>query len=74
MSEERTQGVPDRWLLVEGEGQGKTVHCPRLDRGMPLHECFGCKRYASLAIDPAGKHVYLDCAWDDPDSGAACAR
>lgn len=70
MSNERVRGVPDRWLEVQGEGEALAVHCPRRDRDMPLHECFGCKRYLSLALDPPGKHVYLDCAWDGPGDPA----
>ena len=67
MGDEHERGVPERWLEVTGgEGQDKTVHCPRRDRDMPLHSCLGCKRYSSLAIDPAGEHVYIDCQWDGP--------
>ena len=65
MSDENGGHTPDRWLEVTGEeGKPKAIHCPRRGRDMPLHECLGCARYDSLAIDPAGKHVYIDCAWD----------
>lgn len=50
------------WLEVEGEpGPSHTVHCPRTEKDMPLRHCLGCGRYHSLAIDPTGKHIYLDC-------------
>jgi hypothetical protein len=53
---------PEGWLEIEGgEGEAKIVRCPRHDRDMPLAGCLACKRFASLAIDPAGKHVYIDC-------------
>lgn len=59
---------PHGWLEIEGAGQEPhTVHCPRRERDMPLRECLGCKRYHSLAIDPNGKHVYLDCDWVGAD-------
>jgi hypothetical protein len=55
------------WLEIEGgEGEAKTVHCPRYDRDMPLAGCLACKRFASLCLDPAGKHVYIDCDWSAP--------
>jgi hypothetical protein len=51
---------------VVGAGEARAVHCPCRDRDMPLQQCLGCARYESLAIDPAGKHVYVDCEWDGP--------
>jgi len=66
MSEENTAKPRDHWLEVEGDGADKSVYCPRRDRDMPLHECLGCKRYSSLALDPTGKHVYIDCDWEGP--------
>jgi hypothetical protein len=56
------------WLEIVGEAEEPhLVHCPRKERDMPLKECLGCKRYHSLAIDPTGKHVYLDCDWVGAD-------
>lgn len=56
------------YLEIVGEGvEPHTIHCPRRERDMPLHECLGCKRYHSLALDPSGKHVYLDCDWVGAD-------
>jgi hypothetical protein len=66
MSDNRDRCVPERWIEVTGEGQDKHVYCPCRDRDLPLHQCFSCQRYASLAIDSSGKHVYLDCAWEGP--------
>lgn len=61
------------WLEIAGQGSEEhTVPCPRKG-DQPLAECLKCKRYHSLALDPAGKHVYLDCDWtgaDDVRSGA----
>lgn len=52
------------WLEVVGDtGEPRLVHCPRRDQDMPLQHCLGCQRYSSLALDPSGKHVYLDCDW-----------
>jgi hypothetical protein len=60
------QGV-QRWLEVEdAPGGKKTVHCPRQAQDMPLHECLGCARYKTLALDPSGQHVYIDCDWAGP--------
>lgn len=53
----------DHWLEVEGAGGDRTVHCPRCDRDRPLHDCLECRRYQTLALDPSGKHVYVDCDW-----------
>jgi hypothetical protein len=56
-------------LEIEGvRDEPHTVHCPRKDRDMPLRACLGCKRYHSLAIDPSGMHVYLDCDWVGADA------
>ena len=66
MGDDQDKAVPQRWLEVVGEGEDKSIYCPRRDRDMPLQECLGCHRYSSLAIDPAGKHVYLDCEWEGP--------
>lgn len=76
MGDNHAEHTPHRWLEVTGtQEEGKTVHCPRRGQDMPLHECLGCKRYTSLALDPTGKHVLLDCTWDAPpdapDQGGA---
>jgi len=56
------------WLEVVGDGEAPhVVHCPRKERDVPLSECLGCKRYRSLALVPAGNHVYLDCDWVGAD-------
>jgi hypothetical protein len=52
-----------RWLEIEDA----KVQCPLRQRAMPLHECAGCARFLSLALDPKGEHVYIDCNWDQPD-------
>jgi hypothetical protein len=53
----------EHWVEIEyGE-----VECPRKHRTATLHECMGCPRFESLAMDPAGKHVYVDCKWDGPE-------
>ncbi len=66
MGDEHTVGSREHWLEVVGDGGNKTVYCPHDDRDMPLSECLRCKRYESLALDPAGNHVYIDCQWDGP--------
>jgi hypothetical protein len=67
MGDEQHKGVPQRWLEVTGsEGQDKTIYCPRRAHDMSLHQCLSCPRYGSLAIDPTGKHVYIDCDWEGP--------
>jgi hypothetical protein len=67
-----TEGFEQEGLLeVEGDGGDgvttKTVYCPRKARHLPLHDCLDCPRYKTLAIDPSGKHVYLDCDWVGTD-------
>ncbi len=54
-------------LEVVGEPGHHTVHCPRKDRDLPLSECLKCKRYHTLALDPSGKQMYLDCDWTGAD-------
>jgi hypothetical protein len=70
MSDEVTIRSTAEWLEVTGRGEDRTVHCPRQDCDTPLHTCLGCPRYESLAMDPAGKHVYIDCHWEGPGSPA----
>lgn len=71
MDEDHAGHAPVRWLEIEGgAGEPRTVSCPRQGRVMPLRECLGCKQYRSLAIDPAGAHVYIDCTWGKPEPDA----
>jgi len=62
MTEEKISPQMD-WLEVEGP-QGtehKHVHCPVQSCQVPIHECMGCKRFETMALDPSGKHVYVVC-------------
>jgi hypothetical protein len=62
---------PEGWLEVEGEtGKPHTVYCPRQEKDTPLIQCLMCKRYRSLAIDPSGQTIYLDCNHSGPDEPA----
>lgn len=60
-------GTRDGMLEIEGQPGKHTVHCPRKERDLPLHECLSCKRYHTLALDPSGEKMYLDCDWVGAD-------
>jgi hypothetical protein len=49
-------------LEVEGgAGTPRSVVCPVCGR-VPLGDCFRCAAYETLAIDPSGRHVFIECA------------
>ncbi|WP_438035650.1 hypothetical protein [Sorangium sp. So ce204] len=50
------------WIEIEGGGtEPRKVRCPRRAATVDARECFACPRYATLAIHPSGKKVYLVC-------------
>lgn len=58
------------WLEVEGGGgEPQYVYCPRRNASMPLQLCLACPRFSTLALHPAGTHVYIVCApFDEPSA------
>ncbi len=67
----RADARGEAWLEIEGgSGEPKTVKCPRREQGVPLHDCLSCARYVTLALGPTGRHVYIDCRWDDGDAAS----
>jgi hypothetical protein len=61
------------WIEVEGGGtEPRRVRCPRRAATLDARECFACPRYATLAIHPSGKKVYLVCEPfdEEPAEGA----
>ncbi|WP_437592098.1 hypothetical protein [Sorangium sp. So ce1000] len=61
------------WLEVEGGGsEPRRVCCPRRAETVDARECFACERYATLAIHPSGKKIYVVCEpFDDPPAEGA---
>ncbi|WP_437679722.1 hypothetical protein [Sorangium sp. So ce131] len=60
------------WLEIEGSGLSpRQVHCPRRGETKEVRECCGCTRFATLAIHPSGKHIYVVCEpfADRPEGG-----
>ena len=61
----RRLDAPERlsWLEVEGDGAApRVVRCPRREDDMTdARECFACKRFATMAIHPSGKKLYVVC-------------
>jgi hypothetical protein len=50
------------WLEVEGGGaEPRRVRCPRRAAMVDTRECFACERYATLALHPSGKKIYVVC-------------
>jgi hypothetical protein len=61
------------WLEIEGDGgEPRRVRCPRRLAMVDARECFACSRYATLALHPSGKKVYVVCEpFDDAPGGRA---
>ncbi|XXX79891.1 hypothetical protein WMF30_14060 [Sorangium sp. So ce134] len=61
------------WLEIEGGGvEPRTVRCPRREEASDVRACVACEHYATLAIHPSGKKIYVVCEpFDDaPDERA----
>ncbi|WP_437613071.1 hypothetical protein WMF20_11055 [Sorangium sp. So ce834] len=61
------------WLEIEGGGvERQEVRCPRREETIDVRACLACERYATLAIHPSGKKIYVVCEPldDAPGEGA----